>query len=118
MSGISGIEGGMRTQVGAIESGGNRSERLDFRKDQKESGISSPASGELSFGDFMKQLATDANQAQQVADRKAEEIAAGRGKDLHGAMLAFEKADIQFRLLTQVRNKVIDAYREIMRMQV
>jgi len=47
-----------------------------------------------------------------------QDVAAGRNKDLHGAVLAMEKADVQFRLLAQVRNKVIDAYREIMRMQV
>lgn len=76
-------------------------------------------SGETkSFGDFMKDLATEANSAQLNADAKLQDVAAGRNKDLHGAVLAMEKADVQFRMLTQVRNKVIEAYREIMRMQV
>lgn len=70
------------------------------------------------FGDFMKDLVQDANTAGLQADAKMQDVAAGRNKDLHGAVLAMEKADVQFRLLTQVRNKVIDAYREIMRMQV
>ncbi len=76
-------------------------------------------SGETrSFGEFMKEMANETNAAHLQADSKMQDIAAGRNKDLHGAVLAMEKADIQFRMLTQVRNKVIEAYREIMRMQV
>ena len=71
-----------------------------------------------SFGDFLKNTVKEANDGQILADRKMEEVAAGRNKDLHGAVMAMEKADVQFRMLTQVRNKVIEAYREIMRMQV
>jgi flagellar hook-basal body complex protein FliE len=74
--------------------------------------------GAKTFGDFMKDLVHDANSSALQADVKMQDVAAGRNKDLHGAVLAMEKADVQFRLLTQVRNKVIDAYREIMRMQV
>lgn len=81
-------------------------------------GGSETAGAGSSFGDYLARLANDANQAQLVADKRTEEVAVGKTKDLHGALLAVEKADVQFRLLTQVRNKVIEAYREIMRMQV
>lgn len=81
-------------------------------------GGSEAAGTGTSFGDYLARLANDANQAQLVADKRTEEVAVGKTKDLHGALLAVEKADVQFRLLTQVRNKVIEAYREIMRMQV
>lgn len=91
-------------------------------REQKENlagaGESSEAGGAKTFGEFMKDLVQDANSSALTADHKMQEVAAGRNKDLHGAVLAMEKADVQFRLLTQVRNKVIDAYREIMRMQV
>lgn len=79
---------------------------------------SSEAGSTKSFGDFIKELAQDANATQLNADAKLQDVAAGRNKDIHGAVLAMEKADVQFRLLSQVRNKVIEAYREIMRMQV
>lgn len=69
------------------------------------------------FGELLSKLSQDANVAQLDADKKIQDVAVGRNKDLHGAMIAMEKADVQFRLLTQVRNKVLDAYREIMRMQ-
>ncbi|NUM89819.1 MAG: flagellar hook-basal body complex protein FliE [Bdellovibrionales bacterium] len=70
------------------------------------------------FAEAMGKLMRDANDTQVAANDAAQEVVAGRNKDLHGAMLAMEKADLQFRLLAQVRNKVIEAYREIMRMQV
>lgn len=83
-----------------------------------EAGGASETGSTKSFGDFIKELAHDANASQLNADAKLQDVAAGRNKDIHGAVLAMEKADVQFRLLSQVRNKVIEAYREIMRMQV
>jgi len=51
------------------------------------------------------------------ANTQAEGFAVGRPQDLHEIMIATEKADLSFRLLVQVRNKLIEAYQEIMRMQ-
>jgi len=70
------------------------------------------------FGETLENMLKEVNQSQIDANQAAQEIAAGRNKDIHGAVLAMEKAELQFRMLTQVRNKVIEAYREIMRMQV
>jgi len=55
------------------------------------------------------------NDSQVEAQQKAGEMAAGV-TSIDEAMIAMEKADLGFRMVTQVRNKVIDAYREIMRM--
>jgi len=55
--------------------------------------------------------------SQQVANRAARQLAVGQSHYLHETMIALEKADIQFRLAMAVRNKVISAYQEIMRMQ-
>ena len=70
------------------------------------------------FGEMLKTSMTEVNQAQISADRAAEQIAAGETKDLHGAMIKLEEADISLRLMVQVRNKAVEAYQEIMRMQV
>ncbi len=113
---INSIEFGGRIQSGAGLDLSRLRERQDLATDAApESG---GAEGSKTFGDFMKDLVQDANSSAQQADVKMQDVAAGRNKDLHGAVLAMEKADVQFRLLTQVRNKVIDAYREIMRMNV
>jgi flagellar hook-basal body complex protein FliE len=71
------------------------------------------------LGDF-KQVLTesigDVNSQLLKADVDAREMIAGN-KDIHEAMISMEQAHISMRLLIQVRNKVISAYEEIMRMQ-
>lgn len=110
-----GIEFGNRMSAGGGIDSTRLRENLNNQVGSKDN--ASETSG-ASFGDYLKNLAQEANSSQLQADAKMQEVAAGRNKDLHGAMLAVEKADVQFRMLTQVRNKVIEAYREIMRMQV
>ncbi len=70
------------------------------------------------FGEALKNSIGAVNKAQVAADRAAEQIAAGETKNLHGAMIKLEEADISLRLMVQVRNKAVEAYQEIMRMQV
>ena len=71
-----------------------------------------------SFGAFLKQSFSDVNQLMSISDKKAADMAVGKSESLHDAMIGFEKAETAFKLLVQVRNKAIDAYHEIMRMQV
>ncbi len=73
---------------------------------------------EKSFGDILETLVSDTNQQQQNADQAIQKLQSGGEKNLHEAMISMEKADISMRYMVQVRNKVIDAYQEIMRMQV
>ncbi|MEA3545371.1 MAG: flagellar hook-basal body complex protein FliE [Thermodesulfobacteriota bacterium] len=70
------------------------------------------------FGEMLKTSLAEVNQAQISADRAAEQIAAGETKNLHGTMIKLEEADISLRLMVQMRNKAVEAYQEIMRMQV
>lgn len=112
---ISGIEFGLKSTT----AGGMGQQIREMRETALPGRVSDSAEGKgPSFGQFLKDLAEETNTSQIVADTKMQEVASGRNKDLHGAVLAMEKADVNFRLLSQVRNKVIEAYREIMRMQV
>jgi flagellar hook-basal body complex protein FliE len=52
----------------------------------------------------------------EEADQMAENFAVGKGESLHGTIIAAEKADLSFRFLLQIRNKLLEAYQEIMRM--
>lgn len=70
------------------------------------------------FGEMLKTSLSEVNQAQIGANRAAEQIAAGETKNLHGTMIQLEKADISLRMMVQMRNKAVEAYQEIMRMQV
>jgi flagellar hook-basal body complex protein FliE len=71
-----------------------------------------------SFADTLKDAVQNVNQAQQIADIKMQEIATGKNHNIPEVMIAAEKADISLKLMVQVRNKIIEAYQEIMKMQV
>ena len=74
--------------------------------------------GHKSFADTLKDAVQSVNQAQQESDFKMQEIATGKNHNIPEVMIAAEKADISLKLMVQVRNKIIEAYQEIMKMQV
>ena len=79
---------------------------------------SATAQAENTFVDILKNMVGETNQLQQNADQAIQQLHSGGEKNLHGAMISMEKADISMRYMVQVRNKAIEAYQEIMRMQV
>ena len=70
------------------------------------------------FAGVLKDTVNKVNQSQIDADKQVERLHSGEAKNLHEVMIAMEQADISTRLLVQMRNKVVDAYQEIMRLQV
>jgi flagellar hook-basal body complex protein FliE len=73
--------------------------------------------GEI-FGEMLASAAAHANQRLNHAQAAGEAFAAGQTDDIHGTMLALSQADIQLKLVGSVRNKVIDAFYELWRMQI
>jgi len=71
-----------------------------------------------SFADTLKTAIGNVNQLQKASDKAAQDLATGRTDNVADVMIATEKADIALRVMVQVRNKIIDAYQEIMKMQV
>ena len=71
-----------------------------------------------SLGDSFGRMFQEVNNLQQEANAKQVEFATSPDKDIHGTMIASQKADVALRLLMQVRSKLTAAYQEIMRMQV
>jgi len=76
-----------------------------------------PVSG-TEFGAALKEAVADLEKVQGEADRAVTKFASGEDVDLHTVMLSVQKAELSFRLMLEVRNKLIEAYREVMRMQV
>lgn len=75
--------------------------------------------GQLDFGALLKQSIDKVNEAQQTAGKLAEAFELGDPKvDLTEVMVALQKANISFQAMTQVRNKLVSAYQEIMNMPV
>ena len=73
---------------------------------------------QLNFADTLKQAIQEVNDLQKVADIKMQQLATGENKNIPDVMISAEKADIALKLMVQVRNKIIEAYQEIMKMQV
>lgn len=69
-------------------------------------------------GNFFEELVSKVSDMQSQADSKIKNMVTGDSRELHEVMLAVEKANISFQFLTQVRNKAMDAYQEIMKMTV
>jgi flagellar hook-basal body complex protein FliE len=77
-----------------------------------------PQSSDGSFGNTIKNAINDVNKLQGNADQMATKLAAGDAVEVHQAMIAMQKASQALNLTIQVRNKVIEAYQEIMKTQV
>ena len=69
-------------------------------------------------GKFFGELVSKTNELQAQSDSAIQGLATGESKGLHEVMIAMEKSSVAFQFLGQVRNKAIDAYNEVMRMQV
>jgi flagellar hook-basal body complex protein FliE len=86
-------------------------------------GLSKPSGGTSStdgpsFADTLAQSLDKVNTMQKEADVAIQDFVAGDTRNIHETMIAVGKADLAFRLTMQVRNKIVEAYQEVMRTQV
>lgn len=78
----------------------------------------SGGSGKLDFRRMLEKEIAQVNEMQQDASNAVEDLAAGRRDDLEGVIIATQKADTAFKMLLQVRNKVMDALDEIKQVRI
>jgi flagellar hook-basal body complex protein FliE len=74
--------------------------------------------GTRSFAEMLQQGLATVDQAQQEADDQAVKLVSGKADNLHDVVIAAEEAALTLSLTVQVRNKAVEAYQEIMRMQI
>ena len=74
--------------------------------------------GSNAFGSVLKDAIMDINKLQTDADKAIAKVQLEDAGSIHDAMIALEKAGISFQVMMQVRNKILDAYQEVMRMQI
>lgn len=70
------------------------------------------------FQDSLNGYLNDVNQLIQEAGSQVDKMVAGEAKELHEVMIAVEKASVGLELVVEIRNKLLESYRELMRMQV
>jgi flagellar hook-basal body complex protein FliE len=76
-----------------------------------------PASGS-SFSDVLSSAIGQVEGARNEANQSVQQFLSGEGEDLHSTILASQRADLEFQMFMQVRNKVVSSYEEIMKMQM
>ncbi len=79
---------------------------------------SSAAGGTGAFQSMLEGMIGNVEQSQTQAHQAAQNFLSGGDEELHSVALAAQRADLQFNLFLQVRNKAVSAYQEVMRMQV
>jgi len=86
--------------------------------DNKDNNIEESSSNSMSFMDTLKEKLGEVNEKQIAADVATEAFISGEDIDIHEVMLITEEAKMSLQLAVQVRNKLVEAYQEINRMQL
>lgn len=72
----------------------------------------------LNFGEILKSELEKVNDVQLNAEQATQDLLTGKATDIHQVMIATEEARLSLELAVQIRNKLVDAYQEISRMQI
>lgn len=71
-----------------------------------------------SFSDMVADAIDSVDEAQKTADQSVQDIVTGKSDNIHEAMISMEKAQLSFQLMMEVRNKAVETYKELSRMQI
>src|ERR1700722_9084860 len=77
-----------------------------------------PSASGSSFHDVLSSAINQVEGVRSEANQSVERFLSGEGEDLHSTILASQCADLEFQMFMQVRNKVVSAYQEVMKMQM
>ncbi len=78
----------------------------------------SKTSGNGGFGELFSKLVENASGAEAKSDRLVESLAKGEPTDVHQVMVALTEAELAFRTVLEVRNRLVEAYQEMQRMPI
>jgi len=79
---------------------------------------STQAVGGTPFKNVLDSAIQEVEGAHATANESINQFLSGEGGDLHSTILASQRADLEFQMFLQVRNKVVSAYQEVMKMQM
>lgn len=92
--------------------------KIESIKSKESKIVSENESNSVTFSDLLLNKISESDDLIKKSDDEIKKFLLDRDKNVHGLMLSMEKAEISFRLMMQIRNKLMDAYREVMRMQI
>jgi len=70
------------------------------------------------FGNMIKDAIDSVDATSKEADKKVQDVVSGKSDDVAGVMVSMQKAELSFQLMTEIRNKAIETYKELSRMQI
>jgi flagellar hook-basal body complex protein FliE len=85
---------------------------------EKERFAEKVSEGEAGFQEMLKGALNSVNDAQFEADEAVKQVLSGKSANIHETMIALQKADVSLKLMLEVRNKILEAYQEVMRTQM
>lgn len=109
-SDIASVLAQMRTMRSAVD--------MPIRPDIRETGTVQPAGGDNDFGSLLKASIDSVSSLQNESSAEANAFSRGEHTDLVRVMVAAQKSTVAFQALTQVRNRVVSAYQDIMNMPI
>ena len=98
--------------------GETSSRTVQIRPDNKLAETDATRSAKPSFGDLVKDFAADVNNMQFQAGHAIDMLVTGEAADVHQVMVAVEEAGVALDLMLEIRNRVLEGYQELIRMQV
>ena len=81
-------------------------------------GSPTPAAGRPGVAGAFREALAQVSQLQQAADQASQAFALGENRDVASTLITIEKASLAFQLTLHIRNKVVEAYQEVMRMTI
>lgn len=93
-------------------------QRLQSLYNQNSAASSATSSTTNAFSDMLSQAMEQTGATEKEAQKQATSLLTGEADSIHSVVLASEKAEVALQLTLQIRNKVLDAYNEVMRMQI
>jgi len=85
---------------------------------QPEQRQSNPSGAVSKTGQLFQDMLENLSQSEMNSDSLLQQLAAGEDVDLHQVMIAVEQTDVSFRVALSIRDKLVESYKEIMRMQI
>ncbi|MBT9172556.1 MAG: Flagellar hook-basal body complex protein FliE [Syntrophomonadaceae bacterium] len=85
---------------------------------QPEAGRELPPAGAADFSQMLRGALAEVNKLQQDAAEAARNLVLGEAQDVHQVMIAMEQARLAMQLTVQLRNRLVEAYQEVSRMQI
>ncbi|HLP76566.1 MAG TPA: flagellar hook-basal body complex protein FliE [Candidatus Paceibacterota bacterium] len=109
----------IRQMQEALEASGVRMPGVDAASEiGKASQVAGAQGSGDSFGSMLGRMVQEVNAKQNTAAEAVSTLQSGGNINLHQAVIAMEEASVSFQLMVEVRNKLLESYQEIMRMQI